>query len=109
MIITEGVNATAIENRGTAIVENTTVITKGNNSHGLYSEQSLDATNMAISTAGIGSIGAAAAKGGNLNLNDALIETTGNSGMVLGTLPTHPSALKILQVYRPALVLMPCG
>ncbi len=85
VIITEGVNATAIENRGTAIVENTTVITKGNNSHGLYSEQSLDATNMAISTAGIGSIGAAAAKGGNLNLNDALIETTGNSGMVLGT------------------------
>ncbi len=85
------------------------MITKGNNSHGLYSEQSLDATNMAISTAGIGSIGVAAAKGGNLNLNDAFIETTGNSGMVLGTFADSSISAKILQGSRPALVLMPCG
>jgi outer membrane autotransporter protein len=85
VIITEGSNATAIENRGTAIVDNSMVITKGNSSHALYSEQSLDATNMAISTAGTGSIGAAAARGGNLNLDNAIIETTGNSGMVLGS------------------------
>lgn len=85
MIVTEGSNAAGIENRGTAIVDNTTVITKGNNAHGLYSQQGFDATNMTLSTAGTGSIGAAAAKGGNLNLNNAIINTTGDSGMVLGT------------------------
>ncbi|AJJ62522.1 autotransporter outer membrane beta-barrel domain-containing protein [Yersinia aldovae] len=85
VVVTEGANATAIENRGTAVVENTTAITKGNNSHGIYSELSFDAKDMVISTAGVGSIGATAARGGNLNLTGAAIDTTGASGMVLGT------------------------
>ncbi|EPE4189209.1 autotransporter outer membrane beta-barrel domain-containing protein [Yersinia enterocolitica] len=85
VVITEGANATAIENRGTAVVENTSAITKGDNSHGIYSELNFDASDMTISTAGIGSIGATAARGGNLNLTGATINTTGASGMVLGT------------------------
>lgn len=83
--ITEGDGATAIENRGTATVDSTVVRTTGNSSHGIYSESIFDATNMSISTAGVGSIGASAARGGNLNLTGATINTTGASGMVLGT------------------------
>ncbi|CNI21695.1 autotransporter outer membrane beta-barrel domain-containing protein [Yersinia pekkanenii] len=85
VIITEGDNATAIDNRGTAVVENTTTITKGNNADGIYSERIFDASNMTISTAGVASIGAAAARGGNLNLTGATIDTTGDLGIVLGT------------------------
>ncbi|WP_145579505.1 autotransporter outer membrane beta-barrel domain-containing protein [Yersinia vastinensis] len=84
-VITEGDGATAIENRGSAIVDNTRVITTGNSSHGIYSESMFDATNMTISTAGVGSIGATAARGGTLNVDRATINTTGDSGMVLGT------------------------
>ncbi|WP_145594349.1 autotransporter outer membrane beta-barrel domain-containing protein [Yersinia aleksiciae] len=84
-VMTDGNSATAVENRGTAIVDHTTVKTTGNSSHGIYSESIFNATNMAISTAGVGSIGATAARGGNLNLDGATIETTGASGMVLGT------------------------
>ncbi|CNI58308.1 autotransporter family protein [Yersinia mollaretii] len=84
-VITDGNNATAIENRGTAIVDHTTVKTTGNSSHGIYSQSIFNATHMAISTAGVGSIGATAARGGNLNLDGATIDTTGASGMVLGT------------------------
>ncbi|HDL6886847.1 TPA: autotransporter adhesin YapE [Yersinia enterocolitica] len=83
--ITEGDGATAIENRGTATVDSTVVRTSGNSSHGIYSESIFNATNMSISTAGVGSIGATAARGGNLNLAGATINTTGASGMVLGT------------------------
>ncbi|MBX9474766.1 autotransporter adhesin YapE [Yersinia enterocolitica] len=83
--ITEGDGATAIENRGTATVDSTVVRTSGNSSHGIYSESIFNATNMGISTAGVGSIGATAARGGNLNLAGATINTTGASGMVLGT------------------------
>lgn len=83
--ITEGDGATAIENRGTATVDSTVVRTSGNSSHGIYSESIFDASNMSISTAGVGSIGATAARGGNLNLTGATINTTGASGMVLGT------------------------
>ncbi|MGE4800394.1 autotransporter outer membrane beta-barrel domain-containing protein [Yersinia hibernica] len=84
-VITEGDGATAIENRGSAIVDNTRAITTGNSSHGIYSESMFDATNMTISTAGVGSIGATAARGGTLNVDRATINTTGDSGMVLGT------------------------
>ncbi|ELW8191906.1 autotransporter adhesin YapE [Yersinia enterocolitica] len=83
--ITEGDGATAIENRGTATVDSTVVRTSGNSSHSIYSESIFNATNMSISTAGVGSIGATAARGGNLNLAGATINTTGASGMVLGT------------------------
>ncbi|EPE4172242.1 autotransporter adhesin YapE [Yersinia enterocolitica] len=83
--ITEGDGATAIENRGTATVDSAVVRTSGNSSHGIYSESIFNATNMSISTAGVGSIGATAARGGNLNLAGATINTTGASGMVLGT------------------------
>ncbi|HEN3580134.1 TPA: autotransporter outer membrane beta-barrel domain-containing protein [Yersinia enterocolitica] len=83
--ITEGDGATAIENRGTATVDSTVARTSGNSSHGIYSESIFNATNMGISTAGVGSIGATAARGGNLNLAGATINTTGASGMVLGT------------------------
>lgn len=85
VVITEGTNATGIENNGTAVVDNTTVITKGDNAHGIYSEWSFDASDMTIATAGVGSVGATAARGGNLNLTGATIDTTGASGMVLGT------------------------
>ena len=84
-IYTEGYGASAIENRGTAVVDSTTVGTKGGNAHGIYSEYRFDATNMAISTAGVGSVGATAARGGVLNLDSASIDTTGDSGMVIGT------------------------
>ncbi|MFV8799145.1 autotransporter outer membrane beta-barrel domain-containing protein [Yersinia sp. LJYL362] len=83
--ITEGNGATAIENRGTAIVDSTVVRTSGNSSHGIYSESIFNASNMSISTAGVGSIGVTAARGGNLNLDGAVVNTTGDSGMVLGT------------------------
>ncbi|WP_227728519.1 autotransporter outer membrane beta-barrel domain-containing protein [Yersinia proxima] len=83
--ITEGDGATAIENRGTATVDSTVVRTSGNSSHGIYSESIFNATNMSISTAGVGSIGGTAARGGNLNLDGATINTSGDSGMVLGT------------------------
>ncbi|QHB34417.1 autotransporter outer membrane beta-barrel domain-containing protein [Yersinia canariae] len=84
-VITEGDGATAIENRGKAVVDNTVVKTTGNSSHGIYSESIFNATNMTISTAGVGSIGTTAARGGNLNLDGATVDTTGDSGMVLGT------------------------
>ncbi|CNC71546.1 putative autotransporter protein [Yersinia frederiksenii] len=84
-VITEGDGATAIENRGRAIFDNTRVVTTGNSSHGIYSESMFDATNMTISTASVGSIGASAARGGQLNVDGASINTTGDSGMVLGT------------------------
>ncbi|CNL48776.1 autotransporter outer membrane beta-barrel domain-containing protein [Yersinia alsatica] len=84
-IITEGDGATAIDNRGTAIVDDTRVVTMGNSSHGIYSQSMFDATNMTISTAGVNSFGASAARGGQLNVDGASINTTGDSGMVLGT------------------------
>ncbi|CRY55633.1 putative autotransporter protein [Yersinia intermedia] len=84
-VMTDGNNAIAIENRGTAVASHTTVKTTGDNAHGLYSQSIFNATNMFISTMGNGSAGAITAKRSHLNLDGATVQTMGDASMVLGT------------------------
>lgn len=72
---------------GPATLVNSDLSTHGNGSYGLYSESTARTENTSIVTAGENSIGVFAARGGRIDLSNTDIETTGNNSSGLLAYP----------------------
>lgn len=73
---------------GNATLADSTLITMGTGSYGLYTESEVQGSNLNIATQGDNAVGVYSARGGLINLDKATITASGNSGAGLVAAPS---------------------
>ena len=95
-VTTNGNTSHGVSNHGMMNLADSNISVSGDSSYALYSEGTLTASNMALSTAGSDTGAISAAGGGSVTLNKGTVETTGARGYgVLNHSGSHITATDI--------------